>query len=72
MKDIYYLYPYIDPKTGKSFWLERCQAHREIRYLCDTPSSDKQCSLSARVHFKGKLLCKRHAGVYALVLLLGK
>lgn len=49
----------------------QCQDDREIRYLNDTPETSKRCALPARVNYRGKKLCKRHAALHALEELIG-
>lgn len=49
----------------------QCQDDREIRYLNDTPSTSKQCALPARVNYRGRKLCKRHAALRALEEMIG-
>lgn len=52
--------------------LPQCEAVRDSRYYCDPGPGPYQCRHRARFTIDGKKLCRKHAGVMALNILLSE
>lgn len=72
MSKVSWIKPTLSARGNPVYPSFQCQDDREIRYLNDTPETSKRCALPARVNYRGKKLCKRHAALHALVELIGE
>lgn len=72
MSKVRWIKPTIGPRGKAVYPALQCQDDREIRYLNDTPETSKRCALPARVDYRGRKLCRRHAALHALDELIGE